>query len=307
MGTPQFSVPSLRKIAVSDSDLNIKLVVTSPEKPRQSARSKPEPTPVKAAALEFGLPVYEVEDVKSPEFAETIKEISPDVIVVVAFRILPPEVFTVAKVGTFNLHASLLPKYRGAAPINWSIINGDRETGVTTFFIQKKVDTGNIILQKAIEIGESETATDLAIHLSELGGDAVLETLQMLQKGGVELQVQDHALASKAPKLFKDNTRIDWSSTAKRVNDFIRGLAQRPTAWTTMNGKSVKIFASTLADMSQVKPLAPGKWSTETGKLYVGCGEGVLEVVRLQFAGKKRMEAEVFLRGFRATGDECFE
>ncbi|ACF13969.1 methionyl-tRNA formyltransferase [Chloroherpeton thalassium ATCC 35110] len=307
MGTPHFSVPSLRKIAASDSGLQIKLVVTSPEKPRQSARSKPEPTPVKAVAMAFGLPVYEVEDVKSPEFLQKINEIRPDVIVVVAFRVLPPEVFTAAKIGTFNLHASLLPKYRGAAPINWSIINGDSETGVTTFFIQQKVDTGNIILQKKTEIGEHETATELAVRLSEIGGDAVLETLQMIQNGAVQLQVQDNALATKAPKLFKENTRIDWAAPAKKVNDMIRGLAERPTAWTTMNGKSVKIFQAAPCELSPVQALAAGEWLIQDGKLYVGCGEGVLDVKRLQFEGKKQMEVEVFLRGFRPNGDERFE
>jgi methionyl-tRNA formyltransferase len=245
-----------------------------------------------------------VEDLKSPDFERAIRETNPDVIVVVAFRILPKEIFTLATKGAFNLHASLLPKYRGAAPINWAIINGETETGVSTFFLQEKVDTGNIILQKSLPIEPNEVATELATRLSELGAEAVVETLRLIEQGNFSLIQQDNSLATKAPKLTKENTRIDWSKSAKEVFNFIRGLSERPTAWTTLNGKQVKIYRAAL--FSETETGEVGKWILGDETLYVQCQSGIVELLSLQQEGKKRMRTSDFLRGYRPTGSEKF-
>jgi methionyl-tRNA formyltransferase len=305
MGTPQFSVPSL--LAISKlSFATIKLVVTSPDKPRRSQNSEPIPTPVKLKARELGLDVLEVEDVKDPEFAKTITTYNPDVIVVVAFRILPEQVFSIPTKGTFNLHASLLPKFRGAAPINWAIMKGEQKTGVTTFFIEKKVDTGEMILQKELSIGSETTATQLAEELSVIGAEAVAESLEQIHENRVQLQIQDSSLASKAPKLFKDNTRIEWNRHPEDVVNFIRGLAERPTAWTEFDGKMVKLFKASVSD-EPASNISPGTWLVENGRLKVACLNGAIEVNSLQMEGKKRLQASDFLRGYRLQGNERFD
>lgn len=300
MGTPDFAVPSLKKIV--EARFPISLVVTSPDKPRRSASDEPEPTPVKKAAQALGLRVLEVEDLKSPEFEKAIRDAKPDAMVVVAFRILPKEIFTIAP--TFNLHASLLPKYRGAAPINWAIINGETTTGVTTFFLQEKVDAGNVILQKSLAIEPNEVATELAERLSELGAEAVAETLRLMESGQYRLVQQDDAQATRAPKLAKENTRIDWTKPARQVFNFIRGLSERPTAWTTLDGKQMKIYRAAL--LSETETGEAGKWIQAGEALYVQCGAGLIEVLSLQLEGKKRMRASDFLRGYRARGTERF-
>ena len=299
MGTPEFAVPSLKAIA-ADNKFELVLVVTGSDKPRRRKHAEAEPSPVKQAAISLGLSVYETDDVNSLEFAEIVAAERADVIVVAAFRILPPAVFELAALGAFNLHASLLPAYRGAAPINWSIINGDRETGVTTFFLQKRVDTGNIILQENMLIDPAENATDLASRLSVLGACVVTDTLHLIASRQVVVSAQDEALVSKAPKLTRDNTRITWSQPVRKVNDFIRGLATKPTAWTTFNGKTMKIFkASHGAPILDKSPASPGTVFVDSGKLYASCSAGWLELLSLQLEGRKPMEAADFLRGFR--------
>ena len=299
MGTPEFAVPSLKAIA-ANNEFKLILVVTGTDKPRRNKNAEPEPSPVKQAAISLGLPVYETDDVNSLEFAEIVAAERADVIVVAAFRILPSTVFEEAALGAVNLHASLLPAYRGAAPINWSIINGDRETGLTTFFLQKRVDTGNIILQENMTIDPAENATDLASRLSVLGACVVTDTLHLIASHQVVVSTQDEALVSKAPKLTRNNTRISWSQPVRNVNDFIRGLATKPTAWTTFNGKTMKIFkASPGAPFSEAALLSPGTVFVDNGKLYASCSDGWLEVLSLQLEGRKLMEAAEFLRGFR--------
>ncbi len=302
MGTPEFAVPSLKKIV--EAGFEIALVVTSPDKPRRSANDDPEPTPVKKVAQSLALRVLEVEDLKSPDFERMLRTVQPDVMVVVAFRILPKEIFTIPTKGTFNLHASLLPKYRGAAPINWAIINGETETGVTTFFLQEKVDTGNMILQKSLTIQPNEVATELAMRLSELGAEAVVETLHLIKTDSFHLIQQDGSLATKAPKLTKENTRIDWTKSAREVFNFIRGLSERPTAWTTLDEKMFKIYRAAL--FSETERGEAGKWILGDETLYVQCGSGMIELLSLQQEGKKRMRVSDFLRGYRASGTEKF-
>ncbi|NTW53187.1 MAG: methionyl-tRNA formyltransferase [Chlorobaculum sp.] len=303
MGTPEFAVPSLRRIAAMTPQFETVLVVTGCDKPRRSKNSPPEPTPVKQAALELGLPVFESDDVRTPEFAARIAEARPDVIVVAAFRILPPSVFELPPLGTFNLHGSLLPAYRGAAPVNWSIINGNAETGVTTFFLQKSVDTGNIITMDRTPIGPDENASELLSRLSEIGAGTVERTLAMIAGGAVTPQKQDERLATKAPKLTRENTRIDWNQPVQRLHDFIRGLALKPTAWTTFGGRSLKIYKAKPSS-DELPSEEPGTLCIADGHLLVAGTDGWLELLSVQAEGKKAMDGESFARGLRA-GDEA--
>jgi len=305
MGTPEFAVPSLKAIAAEGNDYELVLVVTGSDKPRRNKHSEPEPSPVKQVALSLGIPVYETDDVKSQEFADRVAAERADVIVVAAFRILPPAVFEKAVLGAFNLHASLLPAYRGAAPINWALINGEHETGVTTFFLQQRVDTGNIIIQEKTAVDPAENATDLASRLSVIGARVVADTLHLIASHKVVVSGQDELLASRAPKLTRDNTRITWSKPVKVVNDFVRALAMKPTAWSTFNGKTLKIFrARPGASLGEITPVSPGTLFVDKGQIYVSCSDGWLEVLSLQLEGCKPMEAVEFLRGFRQDREQ---
>jgi methionyl-tRNA formyltransferase len=303
MGTPEFAVPSLRRIAAMTPQFEPVLVVTGCDKPRRSKNSPPEPTPVKQAALELGLPVFESDDVTSPEFIATVAASKPNVIVVAAFRILPPDVFELPPLGAFNLHGSLLPAYRGAAPVNWAIINGDAETGVTTFFLQKSIDTGNIITMDRTPIGPEENAFELIARLSEIGASTVERTLAMIAGGALNPQKQDERLATKAPKLTRENTRIDWHQPVQRLHDFIRGLALKPTAWTTFGGKSLKIYKAKPC-IDETAPDKPGTLRIADGRLLVAGTDGWLELLGVQAEGKKAMDGESLARGLRA-GDEA--
>jgi len=303
MGTPEFAVPSLRRVAAMTPQFETVLVVTGCDKPRRSKNSPPEPTPVKQAALELGLPVFESDDVRTPEFFAKVAEARPDVIVVAAFRILPSEIFELPPLGAFNLHGSLLPAYRGAAPVNWSIIEGDAETGVTTFFLQKSVDTGNIITMDRTSIGPDENAWELLLRLSEIGAGTVERTLTMIAGGAVTPQMQDERLATKAPKLTRENTRIDWRQPVRRLHDFIRGLAMKPTAWTTFGGKSLKIYKAKPCSI-ETTPDEPGMLRIADGRFLAAGTDGWLELLSVQPEGKKAMDGQSFARGLRA-GDEA--
>lgn len=303
MGTPDFAVPSLQAIAAADSDFELVLVVTGKDKPRRSRRAESEPTPVKNAAKELGINVIEIDNVKDPRFAGTVARYRPDVIVVAAFRILPPEVYGLARLGAFNLHASLLPRYRGAAPVNWAIINGEKETGVTTFFLRKTVDTGNVILSESTPIDPDENAGELAGRLARIGAGVVVETLRLIRDGRVETSSQDDRLASKAPKLTPENTRIDWVESVDAICDFIRGLAPKPAAWAVFNHRKVKVFRAVPADFhlseADEQAMVPGRLCVEDNRLFVMALDGWVEILSLQMEGKRRMEANEFCCGFR--------
>ena len=292
MGTPDFAVPSLR--AVVEAKHDVLAVVTNQDEP-QGRGLKVLPSAVKTAALELSLPIIEIFSPKNPEFIARLKELSPDVMVVVAFRILPPNVFSIPRVGTFNLHASLLPKYRGAAPINWAIINGEKETGVTTFFIDDKVDTGKVILQKKTQIGEDETAGELAKRLSQLGAEAVIETLAQIQNASVNVMEQDNSLSTKAPKILKEDCLIDWSKPAGVVHNFIRGFSPDPGGYTFLGNKMLKIFRTRALHGSGVFPA--GIVKVDGGRFFVACGDNFLEILELQLEGKKKLASADFLRG----------
>jgi methionyl-tRNA formyltransferase len=303
MGTPEFALPSLKILLEHQYD--IPAVVTSPDKPRGRGQEVSF-TPIKAYALERHLPVLQPESLKDPQFLAEISGLQVDVIVVVAFRILPREVFTQAKLGSFNLHASLLPKYRGAAPINWAIINGEQETGVTTFFLQEKVDTGNILLQARVRIGSDETAGELHDRLAEVGAEIVLQTVRLIELGKAHPRSQDDSQVSLASKIFKEDCRIEWNKSARQIHNYVRGLSPVPCAWATHAGKQLKIYRTTVGDTGIVKSEGRAGEIMMVGQeaLLVRTGDGVLSIIEIQQEGRRRMKVADFLRGYEiAVGD----
>ena len=298
MGTPEFALPSLRILL--EHGYEIPTVVTAPDKPRGRGQQVSF-TPIKEFALEKKLPLLQPEGLANLQFVSQLQALQPDVIVVVAFRILPPEVFTVPKLGSFNLHASLLPKYRGAAPLNWAIINGEQETGVTTFFLQEKVDTGNILLQARVRIGPDETAGELHDKLAEVGAEIVLQTVRLIELGKANPRPQDNSLASPAPKLFKDDCKINWRQPAARVHNFVRGLSPVPCAWTTHTQHVLKIYRTQLvgSHAQETQSSKPGEIiQADKQSLIVKTGEGAVGIREIQVEGRKRMGIEEFLRGY---------
>ncbi len=293
MGTPEFALPSLRAILASHHSLLA--VVTAPDAPRGRGQHL-SPTPVKAEAAGRGIPVLQPEKMRDPAFASALASYGADLFVVVAFRILPREVFTLPSLGTFNLHASLLPKYRGAAPINRAIMNGERETGVTTFFIREQVDTGSVLLRKKTAIGADETAGELHDRLAVLGAEAVMETLELIERGGSAPELQDEALATAAPKIFHQDCRIDWSLPARRLHDFVRGLSPHPGAWTLHASAPFKIYRTRVLD--EDAPGLPGTLLEARKRLVVACGRGSVEILELKPESRKKMTGEEFLRGY---------
>jgi len=292
MGSPDFAVPSLKKIF--NSKYKLLTVVTTPDKERGRGQ-KISITPVKKFALNYNIPFLQPERLKDINFINSIIELAPDLIVVVAFRILPREVFSIPISGSFNLHASLLPKYRGAAPIQWSIINGDKETGVTTFALEDKVDTGNIFIQKKIEILDKDNFGTIHDKLSIIGAEAVMETIDLINSGKFTLQDQDDTLVSSAPKIKKENGLIDWNKPAFDVNNLIRGLSPYLGAYFYFKDKLIKIYN---ASVNKEKVLTPGEILSSKEELIIGCGKYSLNVLELQQEGRKKLSVTEFLRGF---------
>jgi methionyl-tRNA formyltransferase len=301
MGTPEFAVPSLERLL--QNRYTISAVVTAPDKPRGRGQIL-SGTPVKVVAQQHGLPVLHPETLRDPEFLSSLRTYQPDLIVVVAFRILPPEVFTLPRLGSFNLHASLLPKYRGAAPINWAIINGESETGVTTFLLEQKVDTGNILLQRAVPIRPDDDAGTIHDTLSLLGADEVLETVRLLEEGKAVPRRQDSALATPAPKIFKDHCRIVWDSPSARIHNLVRGLSPHPAAFTMLHDAVVKVYRTRLTD--RPSRAVPGTLRIDGEVLVAATVDTELAILELQQEGRKRMGAAEFLRGFRGSAGERF-
>jgi methionyl-tRNA formyltransferase len=307
MGTPEFSIPSLEVLLKNGYE--ICAVVTAPDEPKGRGY-KLSPPPVKVFALQNNLKVLQPQNLKDPNFINELKKLSPDLIVVVAFRILPKEVFSIPPLGTINVHASLLPKYRGAAPINWAIINGEKETGVTTFFIDEKVDAGNIILQKKIEIGQDETAGELHDKLAKLGAEALLETVKIIQTGKVQTIKQDETLATPAPKIKKEMCQINWyEMKAEQVHNFVRGLSPNPGAFTFLNGKILKIYRTKLVEkISEATTLKPGQIIVDGDSLFAVCSDlKPVQIFEVQIEGKKKLKSEEFLRGYKLKTGDNFE
>ncbi len=295
MGTPDFAVPSLEILL--KNNYRVAAVVTAPDKPRGRGRQVSF-TPVKEYAMAHSLSLLQPESLTAASFISALASLRSDLFVIVAFRILPPQVFSIPAAGTFNLHASLLPKYRGAAPINWAIINGEKESGVTTFFLQEKVDTGNIILQARVAISETMTAGELHDTLAEVGAEIVLQTVRLIERGKAQPRKQDDTFSSPAPKIFKDDCRIDWNKPATSVHNFIRGLSPHPAAWTVHDGTMLKVYMAENSEFRIQNPEA-GRVNVSGGKLYVATGDGTISVLEVQQEGKKKMGAEEFLRGYK--------
>lgn len=295
MGTPEFAVPCLEILV--EHKFNVVAVITAPDKP-QGRGQKLVPSPVKEAALKHNLPVLQPTNLKAPVFIEELKSYQANLQIVVAFRMLPEVVWAMPSLGTFNLHASLLPQYRGAAPINWAIINGETETGVTTFFLKHEIDTGSIIFQEKEPIHESDTIGTLYERLMHKGAKLVLKTVKAIEAGDYPSLPQNISDEIKhAPKIFKETCEINWNQSAKKVVDFVRGLSPYPGAWTVLNGKMYKIFTckKSIADSNQSRVDA-GQWIIDQG-LKIKVIDGWVNILELQPEGKKRMLVEEFLRG----------
>ena len=300
MGTAGFAVPSLNQL-ISEGFKPV-AVVTGPDRRRGRGR-RMSVTPVKEAAMAADIDVIlQPENIKDPEFAEAVAGLEPDIIIVVAFRILPPAVYETAKRGAFNLHGSILPAYRGAAPINRAVMAGEERTGVTTFFLEKKVDTGNIILQREMTIGPNETAGEVHDRMMLLGAEAVLETVKMILEETVSTSSQDERLATRAPKIFKEDCKIDWSLPAIQVHNHIRGLSPYPGAWTTHDGHLLKILGTELVDREGTSGLV----LSSNDELIVGCHNGAVRVLEIQQEGRRRLPAADFLRGYQLEIGERF-
>ena len=292
MGTPDFSVPSVEKLLKSKH--KILSVVTAPDKQRGRGR-KISFSPVKEFALKNNLPVLQPEKLMDENFISELKNLNADLIVVVAFRILPKEVFTIPKFGSFNLHGSLLPKYRGAAPIQWAIMKGEKETGVTTFALAEKVDTGLIYLQEKINIDAEDDFGSLHDKMSIVGARAVLDTVNLIETRNYNFIKQDDSLASRAPKITKETAKIDWNNSAENIHNQIRGLSPFPGAYFMHNDKVIKIYRSEIGDKTDLLPSEILQTKTE---LFIGCEDRNLKILELQKEGSRRMTTEEFLRGY---------
>ena len=295
MGTPEFAVPGLQILV--ENGFDVVAVITAPDKPRGRGQ-KLTATPVKDYALSQGIPVLQPTNLKDPQFIEELKSYKANLQIVVAFRMLPLAVWDMPEIGTFNLHASLLPQYRGAAPINWAIINGEKETGITTFFLKHEIDTGNIIFQEKERIEEKDTAGTLYKRLMEKGALMVLKTVKAIEEGNYPQIPQDLSREIKpAPKIFRETCEIDWNRPPEVVCHFIRGLSPYPAARAHIAGKRFKIFS---AEKTSVEPVGenPGDFATDHKHyLHVQTAGAVLAITELQMEGKKRMDIESFLRG----------
>ena len=312
MGTPEFAVPTLK--AIIDGGYNVVAVVTQPDRPVGRHGSVLQPSQVKQFSQEHGLPVLQPEKMKDPEFVETLRSYNANLQVVVAFRMLPEVVWAMPKYGTFNVHAALLPQYRGAAPINWAIINGEQQTGVSTFFLDHEIDTGRVILQKPFAVPDDANVEYVYNGLMQLGADICLETLErIIAADGSPVSIPQKQLMTAgqvlkpAPKLFKENCRIDWSRPAEDIRNFIRGLSPVPGAWTMLvapDGKEtmLKIYKAHVTPPSTLHhPFGSAALhSKEPSTLTFPAGEGTeLTIDELQLAGKKRMPANDFLNGMK--------
>lgn len=308
MGTPEFAVEPLRKLV--EGGYNVVGVITMPDKPIGRHQNELSSSPVKKFAVAHDIPVLQPEKLKSPDFIEELRRLQADLQIVVAFRMLPEAVWNMPRLGTFNLHAALLPQYRGAAPINWAIINGDTETGITTFFLDHDIDTGSVIQRVPVPILDTDNAEDVHDKLMHLGSDLVVETVNNILSNSIrpipQSELAAHEPLRPAPKIFKETCRIDWQASTKRVYDFIRGLSPYPAAWTelTNDGKTsvLKIYAS-------AKEFCPPAEEVGTivtdGRTFlkVAQADGYQQLKTIQLAGKKRMHIEEFLRGFH-TGSK---
>lgn len=290
--TPDFAIPSLEVILKSKH--TVLAVVTAPDKERGRGQ-KVSFTPIKEFALKHNLRVFQPEKLSDEKFYCELSELNADLFVVVAFRILPESIFTMPKYGSFNLHGSILPKYRGAAPIQWALLNGDKKTGVTTFRLEKKVDTGNVYLSKEIDIEETDNFKSLHDKLSLLGKEAVIETIDLIEQNNFELLKQDDTQASPAPKITRELTQIDWSESLEKNYNKIRAFSPFPGAFFIKANKIFKVYSSSKQDGPV---LGEGEFHQTKTELFVGCKDGTLEILEIQPEGKRMMKTDEFVRGY---------
>jgi methionyl-tRNA formyltransferase len=291
-GTPDFAVPSLKILL--ENNHKILAVVTAPDKERGRGQ-RVSFTPVKEFAIQNNITVLQPQKLKAEDFNNNLKTFECDLYIVVAFKILPRNIFTIPKYGSFNLHASLLPKFRGAAPIQWTLIKGETETGVTSFALEDKVDTGNMYLQKKIPILLEDNFGTLHDKLSLLGAEAVLHTVNLIENGTAKLKKQSDELATPAPKITKEIMRIDWNKSAEDIHNLVRAFSPWPGAFFIHNEKLIKIFGTRLE--SKIK-LPPGKILERGGKLFIGCKNDAIEILEIQLEGHKKLSVTEFLRGY---------
>jgi len=298
MGTPEFAVPSLEILI--QNRFYVAAVITAPDKPQGRGQSL-KGSAVKECAVKHNIPVLQPTNLKSEDFLETLRQYKADLQIVVAFRMLPEAVWSMPRLGTFNLHASLLPQYRGAAPINWAIINGEKETGVTTFFLRHEIDTGNILFQEKESIQPDDDAGTLYERLMNKGAQLVLHTVQAIETGDYQPNEQQVSGETKtAPKIFKETCAINWSQSSENVRNFVRGLSPYPTAWTTIKDKVFKIFRVSVVPSDAWPHTTKGLWHTDNKNyLYFRTGDGWVAVDELQPEGKRRMSVGEFFRGNR--------
>ncbi|MCB9265697.1 MAG: methionyl-tRNA formyltransferase [Lewinellaceae bacterium] len=295
MGTPEFAVPSLRILVENGYD--VAGVVTATDKRGGRGKKQLLEPAVKKYAVSQRIPVLQPARLKDPAFLEELRRLNANLFVVVAFRMLPEVVWALPEYGTFNLHGSLLPKYRGAAPINWAIMEGEKETGVTTFLIRQEIDTGHLIFQEKMDIGENETAGEVHDRMMELGARVVLKTVKAIEQGNYILKKQDDSQATKAPKIFHETCEINFNQPTQKVHDFIRGLSPYPAAWTTLNGKILKVLKTTKETVAHEHP--PGTFLSDDKEwLKIATADGYVLVHELQMEGRRRMNVQDFLNGF---------
>lgn len=302
MGTPEFARTNLQKLV--EAGCNVIAVITAPDKPAGRGM-KIQHSAVKEYALSQQLTVLQPEKLKNPEFLETLRALQADLQVVVAFRMLPEQVWSMPPMGTLNVHGSLLPQYRGAAPINWVVINGEKETGVTTFKLKHEIDTGNILMQKSMAIGDNETAGEVHDRMKDLGAELLLDTVKALAKGEIQELPQENIAGPlhHAPKIFTETCRINWEKSGEEIHNLVRGLSPYPAAFTLLQNKIFKIYRCTFRQATHSE--VPGTVHVLDGKLCFACADGYIYPTAVQMEGKKKMEIDDFMRGFKLTSTQA--
>ncbi len=308
-GTPRFAVPSL-KYLLNQPEIEVAAVITQPDRPKGRGQEISQP-PVKQVAVQAGVPVHQPPKIRAPEFQPVLEALAPDAIVIIAYgQIIPARLLTIPKLGWINLHASLLPKYRGAAPINWAIVNGETVTGITTMRIDAGMDTGDMLLQQEISIGLQETAPELAARMSEAGAPLMLETLRGLQSGTVPARPQNHQQATMAPMLKKEDGRIDWNLSPQQIFNRMRGFTPWPGATTNFRGQSCQVWGEPTPETDNQKLSGPpGTIHTTKGKTsepLVVCGQGLLRITEVRLEGRKQISATAFMNGAHLSPGEAF-
>jgi len=306
MGTPEFAVPALDTL-IKGPD-RILAVVSQPDRPKGRGR-KLLPTPVKARALEAEIPVFQPKKVREPEFLKRLQGLEPDLIVVAAFgQILPQALLDIPRIMPINIHGSLLPKYRGAAPIQWALINGEKETGITIMRMDAGMDTGPMLLKGSLAIGEDETFGELVVRMSELGARLLAEALDKLAKGQLKEEVQPEEGVTYAPPIKKEQYHIDWSQPARTIHGTIRAFDPRPGAYTLYQGQRLRLYSPVIVDDKNTPEQRPGTvLDASSGTIKVSCGQGILGIRQVQWPGKKRLDVESFLRGRKIPQGSVFE